>query len=174
MNLELFKEMDRESLLTYLEFLLTEHRVVDAFWFLTVEENYGRPVAEKINEEVWARIVPMSIRDLKSFFRIEGGGLEAMERALRLFPWTTIGDHQIRRTDRELVLTAPRCPPQIARVKRGLGEYACKEMHQRVFANTAKEIDPCIRVTCDFAPPDAHPEDLFCRWRFSISEEGAS
>ena len=173
MNLELFREMDREMLLTYLEFLLTEHRVVDAFWFLTVEENHGRPVAEKINEEVWARVVPMSIRDLKSSFHIDEKGLPALERALRLFPWTTIGGHQVTRTESELILTTPRCPPQIARVKRGLGEYGCKEMHQRVFANTAKEIDPRIRVDCDFAPPDAHPEDLFCRWRFSVSEEGA-
>ena len=53
MNLELFKGMDREELLKYLEFLLRNYRLVDAFWFLKVEEAYDRRKAEKLNEEVF-------------------------------------------------------------------------------------------------------------------------
>jgi hypothetical protein len=170
MNLEFFKGMDGEGLLKYLEFLLRNYRLVDAFWFLKVEEAYGREKAEALNEEVWGQVGPMTLKDLKKYFNIEEKGLEGLEKALRLNPWTNIGNHQITRTDSEIILTAPRCPPQVARLARGLGEYDCKVMHQRLFMNTAKEIDPRINVKCDFAPPDSHPEDLFCRWRFSISE----
>jgi hypothetical protein len=168
MNLELFKGMDREELLKYLEFLLRNYRLVDAFWFLKVEEAYGRRNAEELNEEVWGIVGSMTLKDLKKYFKIEEKGLEGLEKALRLNPWTNIGDHRITRKDGEILLTAPRCPPQVSRLKRGLGEYDCKLMHQKMFMSTAKEIDYRIKVKCDFAPPDPHPEGVFCRWRFSI------
>lgn len=165
-NLNIFKDMERDDLLRYIEFLLRQYRVVDSLWFLYVEDAYGRETAEKMNEEVWARVGPMSIRDLKRHFKIQEKGLEGLVKALRLFPWTSIGGHQIKKTDSEVILTVPQCPPQVARIKQGLGEYNCKEMHLKEFVNVAKEIDPNIRVTCDFAPPDPHPDHLFCKWRF--------
>lgn len=29
-------------------------------------------------------------------------------------------------------------------------------------------VDPRIDVHCEFAPPDARPAELDCRWRFTI------
>lgn len=168
MNIAIFQNMEKHELLKYLEFLLWHYRLVDSFWFLKVEEAYNRETAEKLNEEVWARVGHISIRDLKTHFNIKEKGLDGLEKALKLFPWTNIGGHQIRKTDSEIILTVPRCPPQVARLKYGLGEYDCKDMHKREFINAAREIDPRIRVECDFAPPDPHPEDLYCKWRFSI------
>jgi hypothetical protein len=168
MNLEIFKSMPKEELLSYLEFLLWHYRSVDSFWFLSVEETHGRKNAEKLNEKVWEREGPLTIRDLKQRFDISEKGLNGLEKALRLFPWTSIGNHQIKKTDDEIIFTVPRCPPQVARLKRGLGEYDCKDMHAKEFINAAREIDPRIRVLCDFAPPDPHPKDLFCRWRFVL------
>jgi len=34
-----------------------------------VEEAYARETAEKVNEKVWARVGPMSIKDLKRHFK---------------------------------------------------------------------------------------------------------
>ena len=168
MNLEIFKNLDREDLLKYLEFLLRQYRVVDSLWFLAVEETHSRDMAEKLNEEVWASAGPISIRDLKKYFNIEETGLEGLETALRLLPWSNIGNHQIKREGDHITLTVPRCPPQVARLRQGLGEYACKDMHQREFINAVKEIDPRIKVECEFAPPDPHPEEIFCKWRFTL------
>ena len=168
MNLEIFKSMPKAELLSYLEFLLWHYRTVDSFWFLSAEETHGRKNAEKLNEKVWAREGPLTVRDLMQRFDISEKGLNGLEKTLRLFPWTSIGNHQIKKTDDEIILAVPRCPPQVARLKSGLGEYDCKDMHAKEFINAAREIDPRIRVLCDFAPPDPHPKDLFCRWRFVL------
>ncbi|MBW2335254.1 MAG: hypothetical protein JRF47_00605 [Deltaproteobacteria bacterium] len=168
MNLEIFKKMDSDQLFSYLEFLLKNYRIVDSFWFIAVEDKFGRQAAEKLNAEVWERAGVQAIKDLKQRFDIREKGLEGLFKALKLFPWTSIGGHQLEKKENEIILSVPRCPPQVARLKRGLGEYDCKDMHRKEFVQTAKEIDPLIRVDCDFAPPDPHPEDLFCRWRFVL------
>ena len=76
MNLEIFKSMPKEELLSYLEFLLWHYRSVDSFWFLSVEETHGRKNAEKLNGKVWAREGPLTIRDLKQRFDISEKGLK--------------------------------------------------------------------------------------------------
>jgi hypothetical protein len=169
MNLDIFDTMDEAGLRNYIELLLWHYRVVDSFWFISVEEHFGRETAEGINDSVWTRVAPMAARDIRKRYNIQAIGLEGFVETLRLFPWTSIGGHRIEQQENEVTLTVPECPPQIARIKRGLGEYDCKDMHMNEFIRFAKEIDPKIRVKCDFAPPDPHPDHLFCKWRFYLS-----
>lgn len=49
---EIFDKMEHSQLKRYIEFLLWHYRVVDAFWFIYTEEQFGRAVAEDINEKV--------------------------------------------------------------------------------------------------------------------------
>ena len=169
MNLDIFKDMDESSLRNYIEFLLWHYRVVDSFWFISIEERFGREVAEEINDGVWTRVGPMAAKDIRKRYNIRENGLEGFTKTLKLFPWTILGGHRIEQEEDEVILTVPECPPQVARIKRGLGEYDCKEMHMNEFVHIAKEVDPRIRIKCEFAPPDPHPDELFCKWRFYLS-----
>ncbi len=163
-------QFENKELRPYIEFMVDLFRRTDGFWFLGVEHTFGYDAAIKMNEEVWHRMGKIMTREIKKKFSIEEKGLKALARVFRYYPWTIISSYEIDVKDEEIIVSIPHCASQEARLKKGVGEYNCKAMHLGEFESIIEEVDSNIKVECLFAPPDPHPKELFCKWRFTMNQ----
>jgi len=163
-----FSEMGDREAWKYLDFLLRQYRLTDAFWFLAVEDAFGTEAALRLNEDVWARMARPAAKEIKNRFPLEEEGVARVLEALSYFPWTIIVGYDVEQTTDRARIRVPHCPPQEARLKIGRGEFPCKDRHLGELTSFAKEIDERVEVRCLMAPPDPHPEDLWCEWEFSL------
>jgi Family of unknown function (DUF6125) len=174
MDMTIFETMEPAELRRYVRFLLHHYRVMDSFWYIYITEMFNEATADRLNEKVWARVTSLGARDLLKKFAITERGLEGFVKAMHYWPWHILVGYRIEPGPNEVIITVPSCPTQEARLKRGLDEYACKEMHRLEFESFAREIDPRIRTECVFAPPDPHPPEMHCQWRFFLDGGDAS
>jgi hypothetical protein len=165
-------DFTREELQEYVEFMLNQLRKADGFWFIGVEKTFGYDAAIKINEEVWHKMGRLMTREIKERFSIHEKGLAGFAKVLRYSPWATISGFHIEATEREVLVAVAHCRSQEARIKKGVGEYDCRDMHFGEFRSITEEVDENINIECLFAPPDPHPPGTFCTWRFTMKSRG--
>lgn len=169
MNTDSISRMDRNELENLTHSLLWQYRLVDAFWFINVENRFDLKTAENLNTAVWGKVGRLAAKDILHRFQITEKGLKGFVQAMEYYPWLLLDSFAIQDKGEELIVTSNNCPAQLGRLKHGLGEYSCKEMHSSEFVHFAEVIDPRIKVECLFAPPDPHPADMFCKFRISCA-----
>ena len=163
--------LPREELLRLLGDLGRNWLAGDGIWFQAVEERDGIWDAKRCNDSCWARFSPVEAWSIKRFLGLpEMAGLPGLKRALGFRLYAGINVQTIREEGPGgLVFMMNDCRVQAARKRKGLADYPCKSGGLVEYRSFAETIDPRIRTECIACPPDDHPDEWFCAWRFTLA-----
>jgi hypothetical protein len=165
-----FDAMSREDLLKALEMFAKNWLAHDGCWFLAAERQHGLEAAIRLDSDAWAQFAAVEARRIMSTFRLPaGGGLQALEKALKLRMYSLINRQHSEWRDGRLCFYMDICRVQEARRRKALPDFPCKEVGAAEFSTFARTIDPRISTACLHCPPDA-PEGRYCGWEFTLDQ----
>lgn len=142
----------------------------DGVWFQAVEFTRGMPDAKSCNDACWGRFSPFEAWSVKRMLDLpDKAGLEGLKKALQFRLYAFINEQSFEEeTDTSFVFRMNKCRVQAARQRKGLDDYPCKSGGLVEYSTFAEAIDPRIRTVCLACPPDPHPADYFCSWKFIL------
>ncbi len=146
----------------------------DGLWFQAVERAHGLAEAIRLDAEAWYGMTRNEAqRILRLLGAAQGGGLDLLERALRLRLYALLNEQEMEREgDDTLVFRMRTCRVQEARRRKGLPDFPCKPVGLVEYSGFAQTIDPRITTEVIACPPDDQPRDYACAWRFTLAKEG--
>jgi hypothetical protein len=166
----LLRQLSKDELMDLLEDAAKNWLAHDGLWFLAAEEKFDMETAIELDRRAWEKFTVVEAKRVMRRLGIEpGGGLEALERALQYRLYAHINVQEASWTnERTLVFQMRECRVQEARKRKGLPDFPCKPVGLVEYAGFARTIDPRIRTRCIACPPDAHPDDSWCIWEFTL------
>ncbi len=167
------KRLPRESLIDLLEKVGVNWLANDGIWFQAVEKKFGMMDAKRCNDTCWTRFSPFEAARIKSMLNLpERGGIPALKKALGHRMYAFINKQSMEDVDENCVIFRMNdCRVQAARKRKGLPDYPCKSAGLVEYPYFAKTIDPRIRTECIGCPPDDHPDEWFCAWKFTLEPD---
>ena len=144
----------------------------DGVWFQAVEFLKDLNDAKRTNDSCWTKFSPYEAKKIKDLLNLEENpGLEGLKKALQYRMYAFINKWSIEEPDdKNLIFKMNDCRVQSARKRKGLPDYPCKTAGLVEYSYFAKTIDKRIKTECICCPPDEHPEEYYCAWRFTINE----
>lgn len=141
----------------------------DGVWFQAVEFSEGMREAKLCNDATWESFSPFEAWSVKKMLGLgEHPGLQGLEQALNFRIYGRINVQSTHWDGDTLIFEMNNCRVQSARVRKGLADYPCKSAGLVEYSYFAKGIDDRIKTECLGCPPDAHPQEWFCAWKFMI------
>ncbi len=165
-------DLPREQLLSLLDAVAVNWLANDGVWFQAVEFSSGMTDAKRCNDSCWAHFSPFEAWSIRRFLQLgERPGLEGLKRALNFRLYARINTQSFHdETDGSFIFQMNECRVQAARKRKGLADYPCKSGGMVEYTYFARSIDARIRTECIGCPPDSHPDEWYCAWRFFIEE----
>ncbi|MFW9805933.1 MAG: DUF6125 family protein [Candidatus Thorarchaeota archaeon] len=168
----MIESLPKEQLLKLIDTYAKAWQAMDGAYFLALEKKYGMEIAIEMDKEAWKVFSPIEARRIMKEFEIpEGGGLKALEIALQYRVYARLNKQSSEWIDsKTLQFTMNECRVQVARNRKGLPDFPCRQVGEIEYSYFAQTIDPRIKTRCIFCPPGEHPENAYCRWEFSLEE----
>lgn len=144
----------------------------DGIWFQAVEKKYGMNDAKRCNDSCWTRYSPFEAERIKALLELpENGGIPSLKKALAFRMYALINKQSIEDVNANcIIFRMNECRVQLARKRKGLEDYPCKSVGLVEYPYFARTIDSRIVTECIGCPPDKHPGDWFCAWKFTVVE----
>ena len=164
-----WSDMDEDVMNAFLQDLAKNWLVMDGVWFQAVESCHGMNDAKRCNDSYWGKFSPYEAHAIKNFLHLDKNpGLAGLKKALYFRMYSFINKQSIvDETPQSFVFQMDACRVQAARKRKGMPDYPCKSAGLVEYAYFARAIDPQIKTSCIGCPPDPHPDDWFCAWRFT-------
>jgi hypothetical protein len=145
----------------------------DGVWFQAVEFEHGMNDAKRCNDSCWAHFSPFEAWSIKRILGLpEKPGLEGLKKALQYRLYNFVNKQSFSdETENSFVFRMNECRVQVARKRKGLADYPCKSGGLVEYTTFAEAIDPRIKTKVIACPPDPHPDDYYCAWRFYTDGE---
>jgi hypothetical protein len=142
----------------------------DGVWFQTVEFNHNMHDAKRCNDTAWGYFSPFEAFTIKEYLQLgENPGLQGLKKALEFRLYAYINKQSFaEETEKSFVFLMNDCRVQSARKRKNLDDYPCKSGGMVEYTSFAETIDSRIKTQCLCCPPDKHPEEYYCAWKFSI------
>jgi hypothetical protein len=165
-------DLPREKLTELINNISVNWLANDGIWFQAVEFKDGMNDAKRCNDSCWAWFSPFEAWSIKRYLGLgDKPGLEGLKKALGLRMYARINVQSIiDESPNSIVFQMNDCRVQSARKRQKLDDYPCKSAGLVEYSRFAKTIDSRIKTECVGCPPDAHPEEWFCAWRFTLEE----
>ncbi len=172
-NREILRQHPKEKLIELLEIEAKNWLAHDGLWFLAAEAAFDMETAIELDRRAWEQFTVIEAKRIMRFLDIDpGGGIPALERALQYRLYARINEQEIINVDeRTFIFRMNKCRVQAARQRKGLPDFPCKPVGLVEYGNFASTVDPRFETVCIACPPDPHPEDYWCAWRFTLTEE---
>lgn len=145
----------------------------DGLWFQAVEAEHGMSAAIAADAAAWARFTGIEARRIMERLGLApGGGIPALVECLKHRMYARLNTQEVTESSaRRAVFVMRDCRVQAARKRKGLPDFPCKSVGILEYAGFARAVDPRLETRCLACPPDAHPDDTWCAWEFTIPEE---
>jgi len=161
--------MPKKKLIDLIDAMSINWLANDGVWFQAVENRHDMYTSKRCNDTCMTRYSPLEASMIKSFLDIpDQGGLDGLEKALEFRLYARINKQTIEKREKELIFKMVTCRVQEARKRRGLEEYPCKSAGLVEYITFARTIDSKIKTECMGCPPDEHPDQWACGWRFYL------
>ncbi|MHA1315226.1 MAG: DUF6125 family protein [Candidatus Helarchaeota archaeon] len=166
------KKLTKEDLLRFIDNLSRRWIAHDGLWFLAAEQKFDIKTAMDLDREAWRKFTVIEARRIMDFLNMKpGGGIPALKKALKYRLYANLNIQSTVDVDnKSFIFRMNRCRVQAARKRKNLPDFPCKSIGIVEYSNFASTIDPRFETECVCCPPDEHPDEYDCAWKFTLKD----
>lgn len=160
--------LPKEKVLDFVDLLLKDIWTLQNNYMYTLEERFGHDTAVEFDSLCLGRMSEAHAYRLKKLLSL-GDDIPALLTLLEYYPVEPGLEGQcLQVSDTKVIYRVTRCAMQLARRARGAPELPCKGALKPVMEKAFKVINSKFSVVRDMAPPDPHPDDLWCELEIEL------